>query len=647
MSTDDDRTCGWQSGFPAFRDAQPRVIRASLQEFIRDAGDRQIRAWDDSIPMLQREADEVLAADPRAPKYTAVLEYRLPMEARRPDVIVLLLGPVVVLELKGKEKPAQEDIDQVAAYARDLRSYHRACADRPVHAVLVPTRSCDSVEVQDGVHIVGPAGLDRLLQEFGKDSSQTALDPLEFLHPSAYRPLPSLVKAARELLTNRSVREIWRAGADTGNAVARIERIIREAAATKTRRLVLLTGVPGSGKTLVGLRVVHAGFLDDLATPRTGGQPTAPAIFLSGNGPLVEVLQYVLKDAGGAGKTFVRGVKDYLDYHVPRKERIPHQHVIVFDEAQRAFDEHKVTELHKQWPRGIAKTEPMHFIELAERIPDWSVVVGLIGGGQEIHVGEEEGIKQWRTALDACRDPGCWIVHAPAQLEEAFSGSTLSTQWEPSLNLNTEIRFHLSPKIHDFVSEVLEGGAANRARLIADGLHRSGHRLLITRHLVRAKQYALNRYEEDPEARFGLVASSKDKVLEGFDVPNSFQATKNVRKGPWYAAEGEQSCRRLDKVMTEFGAQGLELDFTILGWGTDLIREGGRWTNRHAGGYRSSARVRDPHRLRVNAYRVLLTRGRDGTVVFVPTLRDLDETFNYFVECGFRLLQERGQENGL
>src|SRR5262249_28075232 len=151
-------------------------------------------------------------------------------------------------------------------------------------------------------------------------------------------PLPSLVRAARELFERGELRRIRKAWVNTQPAVEAIREIVHDAARTKTRRLVLVTGVPGAGKTLVGLQTVHAHYLDDLSVERGNGKPTAPAVFLSGNGPLVEVLQYELREAGGGGRAFVRGVKDYVKTYSRSPSKIPPEHVLVYDEAQRAFD---------------------------------------------------------------------------------------------------------------------------------------------------------------------------------------------------------------------------------------------------------------------------------------------------------------------
>lgn len=631
---------GWESDFPRFHRTEARIIRGQLEAFIRNASIEQVRAWQASIPQLQHEVGEVLDRDAGAASYTAILEYELPMEARRPDVVLLVRGPVIVLELKGKETPSQADVDQAAAYARDLQCYHRACEGRSVVPILVPTRAKGRLGTRCGVEVMGPDAVDGAVQELTAAAREPAISASDFLTESAYRPLPTLVEAARELMQRGDLRRIHRAAATTDPAVAEVSRIIHEAAARKERRLILLTGVPGAGKTLVGLRTVHAHFLDDLAVPRAGARPTAPAVFLSGNGPLVEVLQYELRAAGGGGKTFVRGVKDYVKRYSSRRDRVPSEHVLVFDEAQRAYDAEQMKAKHAGTP-GFegGKSEPEHFIEFADRVPEWCVVLGLIGSGQEIHVGEEAGLVQWRHAIESSDKRAEWQVHGPPALAALFSGASTPFAGDPVLSLDTEIRFHLAGDIHRFVCGLLErepaaGNAAIATRLEADGYH-----LRIARDLDRCKQYLRERYAEDPDARFGLVASSRDRDLGSFGVPNGFQDTTRVRFGPWYGdpehAEGGRSCRHLRTCVTEFGAQGLELDAVLLAWGTDLASENGGWSTARARGYKRGSHVKDAFQLRLNAYRVLMTRGRDATVVFVPPLRELDETYAYLVGSGY------------
>jgi DUF2075 family protein len=402
--------------------------------------------------------------------------------------------------------------------------------------------------------------------------------------------------------------------------------------------------VPGAGKTLVGLRLVHSHFIDDLAVPRKGGKSTAPAVFLSGNGPLVEVLQYELRDAGGGGRTFVRGVKDYVRYHSTTAQRTPAEHVLVYDEAQRAYDAAMVAAKHPDMAQ-VARSEPELFVEFAERIPVWCVVVALIGGGQEIHTGEEAGTVQWADAISRSPRGAEWVVHGPSALVETFS--RLPYRSEPLLNLDRSLRSHLSFRLHEYVAGLVASRPAPSDKLagLAAILVDEGHDLRITRDLGVAKAYLRERYAESPDARYGVVASSRDRDLVRFGVQNDFHATKRLRYGPWYgdeeAAQGGRSCRHLRDCVTEFGAQGLELDAVLLAWGTDFRRDGNGWSIDAARKYkRGGPPIRDAWQLRANAYRVLLTRARDASVVFVPLLRELDATFNYLCASGFRPLGE-------
>jgi len=287
---------GWQSDLETFSSQEPHVVRLRLQEFVADASTAQVRAWDQSIPWLQRECRELSIRDSSAREYTAILEYELPRDSRRPDVIVLERGCVAVLELKGALYPSRAALDQAFGYARDLRAYHAACAGREVTPVLLVRGGAMEAQERDGVYVVGPAGLDLLLERLSSPE-QPVISASEFLALDAYAPLPTIVQAARELFHKRELPMIKRARAATDPALQHISQIAQQAARTQTRHLVLLSGVPGSGKTLVGLQLVHAHWLDALAVPRKDGRLASPAVYLSGNGPLVQVLQDALAGA--------------------------------------------------------------------------------------------------------------------------------------------------------------------------------------------------------------------------------------------------------------------------------------------------------------------------------------------------------------
>lgn len=618
---------GWQSELGSFVARDARDVRQRLQAFVTDSSPEQVRAWDSCIPSLQREYSELISREPEAQRYGTFLEYELPRDARRPDVLVLQRGCVVVLEFKGYASPSQAAIDQVLGYARDLSAYHTACSGRTVHAVLVTRQGPGKAIKDSGVFLTNADNLDELLQELSnKDKSQVPID--DFLKPDNYAPLPSIVQAARELFHHRPLPFIKRARASTEPALEHISAIAKNAAETKTRHLVLLSGVPGSGKTLVGLQLVHAGWLDELAVDRGNGRTSAAAVYLSGNGPLVQVLQDALKDAGGGGKTFVQPIKNYLEYFT-RRAVAPPEHLIVFDEAQRAHDAARVAEVHDQ-PLGLS--EPAHLQEFCERIPEWSVLVALIGDGQAIHAGEEGGVALWAEALTHVNIPGRWHVHAAPRFARYFSDSTVAQAWDEALNLDKEIRFHLTPKVHKFVANLLDESTG--AAEIARELYEAGHRFLITRDLKKAKAYMFERYNDAPNVRYGIVASSKDKWLADYGIDNTFQTTKRLRVGPWYNATPAktESCCQLNTVATEFSSQGLELDCALLAWGSDLLWNG-EWSIAHSRGSKSA--IADALAMRKNVYRVLLTRGRDGTVVYVPDDRRMDSTYDHLVQSGF------------
>jgi len=211
------------------------------------------------------------------------------------------------------------------------------------------------------------------------------------------------------------------------------------------------------------------------------------------------------------------------------------------------------------------------------------------------------------------------------------------------LNLDRSLRSHLSFRLHEYVAGVVASNPAapETQRHLADELAAQGHDLRITRTLDVAKRYLNDRYADDANARFGLIASSRDPDLVHFGVPNDFQATRRLRYGPWYgddaAASGGRSCRHVRDCVTEFGAQGLELDAALLAWGTDFQLREGRWNIERARKYkRGGPAVHNPWQLRANAYRVLLTRARDATVIFVPSLHELNPTYDYLVDSGFR-----------
>jgi len=632
--TGDGRGAGWYSKIPEFINTESAFIESALSEFVRDVSGEQRTSWSNSIRWLKREYGSLLHLNSGTESYSTILEYELPRDFRRPDVIVLENATVVVLEVKGRDGNTQAARDQVLGYARDLAAYHSACAERQVIPVLVPTNWSDRPREVDGVHVLGTKDVHAFLLETASEDDGPPISLDHFFDDDAYAPLPTIVAAARSLYEDRELPFIKRARANTDPALEAISEISHNAARSKTRNLVLLSGVPGSGKTLVGLQLVHAGWLDDLAIERDG-KKLSPAVYLSGNGPLVAVLQDALRGGPIPGSVFVQDIKKYVAYYSRGKNRTPPEHLIVFDEAQRAHDADRVATVHKQ---SVGPSEPELLLEFCERIPEWCVLVALIGDGQAIHAGEEGGVALWADAISRRPEGEVWHIHGAPQLREYFSHIADRCALSHALNLDTEIRFHLTPKVHAFVETLLGESPIEEAARLADELYAGGHRFLVTRSLEAAKSYLRERYADAPLARFGILASSKDKILPEFGVDNTFQTTKRLKVGPWYNREPEDSlsCCQLETVATEFSSQGLELDSALLAWGSDLIREAESWSMRLSRGTRG--RLHNPLQLRKNVYRVLLTRGRDGTVVYVPETDVLDETWEFLRAAGFRSL---------
>jgi hypothetical protein len=609
----------------------------ALEAFVPDASTEQLSAWRTSLDVLESQGAVALTLHPPARRHGSVLEYELPREAgRRPDVLVLQSGTVLVLEFKGYGRARPADVDQVLAYARDLAGYHSACQKLTVVPILVLCGSGAPEAEQDGVRIVPASRLGSVLVEIARANGGPPIDLEQWL-AGEYAPLPTLVTAARMLFERQELPFIRRAhSAGVPLTVERILRLADTAAARSERRLVLLTGVPGAGKTLVGLQVAHSARLEDRVVAASRRPRGAPATFLSGNGPLVQVLQHALQS-----RTFVQDMHRYIrQYALERADRVPPEHLIVFDEAQRAWDRAKVEDFYAKRLRSPNPepfgSEPEMLIRAAERIPGWSLVLALVGSGQEIHAGEEGGIEQWAEALARSVQREAWRVSGPPELASIFDGSGLDYETDPRLGLNTTLRSHAAADLHRWVELLLDHGPAGfaEAREVAGRLRAAAFPIYVARDVDICRRYATDRFGGEPLRRYGLLASSRARNLRPLGLDNEFQATRRLNAARWFndPPDSSDSCCRLEAVATEFQAQGLEVDLPIVCWGDDFWLADEGWRLRPS----RQRLVREPRRLRLNAYRVLLTRGREGLVVFVPgTPRDeMDRTARALESAG-------------
>ena len=630
--------CGWANRFPIFRAATLEEIVNALTSFVHDSTPEQIRAWRASIAPLQQQCGVVVDDRTTAQRYCAILEYRMPDGSKRVDAVLLLSGAVLIVEMKGDGNWQPEYREQAADYARRLFWFHRYCGEDGVrvHTVLANYGYGESDEEREFLTTTRIERLAEIMKRFDQPEIAEPLSLEKFLSPDACQPSPSLVQAVRRYFSQHALPRIKRIDEITQKSVQRIVAEIHDAHAQGKRKLLLLSGVPGAGKTYVGLQIAHDRFLDDLAQPMASGEkPTAPAVFLSGNGPLVEVLQYELKSAGGDGRVFVRGVKDFVAKYSKKRSGPPPHHVLIFDEAQRAWDAERVRAKHDD---PEAASEPGAFVNFAERVPGWCVVIGLIGTGQEIHAGEEGGMPLWADAVANSKTE--WEVTGPERFRSVFEAKAVTYVSTDDLHLGRSVRFHFAARLSKWAEGIVdEHPDAAQLNLIARELSSQGYQLRITRNLRVAKEFLWQKYADLPEARFGLLHSSRDKRIgEVIDVD---RRRRYGWIGPWYAdpESSPESCRRLTQPISEFEAQGLELDHTLLIWGTDFVLKEGEWDDSSAKKYQKSSGVRDALQLRRNAYRVLLTRGREGVIICLPEfMRELDQTFDFLVCAGCELL---------
>jgi len=649
---------GWAGKFPVFRASSPSEILLTLKSFVHEASPQQITAWESSIKSLQLEVGRILENDEKSKDYSALLEYIMPLEARRSDGIFLLNGRVLVLEYKGYSRLDWADIDQARHYLTSLKNYHKECHGRDVDAVLVLMGGKMSLVDYTGVHICGPDEVHNLVSKLCAESKNKGTISLEgFTSADAYQPAPALLKGIRQVLIEKKLVRVHKSAAKTDEALAAIENIVENTAKNKRRSLILLAGAPGTGKTLVGIRSAVSEKINNLAVPREGRESGQAAIFLSGNGPLISVLKHEFKKHQIDARALVRGVKDYVDYY-SRRNRIPLEHLLIFDEAQRAWDINKVQDKHKDpSSRSLLKSEPEMFINFSERVPEWCTVLGLIGGGQEIHSGEEGGIRQWAEAIKNSSSAGNWDIYGPPQFAQIFQDAGLENQYksESSLFLDRSIRFSSAVYLHEWVEGLVDEKLSDdKLREHASKCKDEGVVMRVTRNLEVAKRYLWGRFIKDPEARFGLIISSRDKALASHGVP---QIGKFAPIGEWYVEDelNPNSCRRLREAITQFEAQGLEMDAALVCWGNDFLwskhplADNDRdaktpetnWDDSRAKKWlKKSGQIFNRLGLRRNTYRVLLTRGRQGSVIFVPPVPEFNETYEKLIRAGCETLDK-------
>lgn len=580
----------------------------------------QIRAWKDCFDVLKEQLPSVARV---CPNFDIVFEYCLPYESgRRPDVLLVSKEQVIVLEFKQNFRVIHADIDQTAAYSRDIREYHYESRNSKVSAILVLTHADENaadVDTTTGVAIAPRATLAATILKM-VEAENTRTDINQWLS-SKYEPLPTIVEAAKLFVKNEELPNIRRVNSTCiPQAIECLTEVSEYAEKNRKHVVAFVTGVPGAGKTFLGLKYVY-----DICK----SSEHVNSVYLSGNSPLVAVLTQALHSS-----VFVKDLHKVVNQYLANGAPDFNNNIVVFDEGQRAWDVHQMSA-----KRNTNKSEPDIMIELCEKRLDWCVLLVLVGEGQEIHNGENSGIAQWNTAID--KSGAAWEIICPDKLLSVFPGKTIiESENRAALNLSMSLRTHLAGDVSKFANALVDGDIAT-ARALSDGIIKQGFGMYVTRNLKRAKMYLRERYHDEPTKRFGMIASSKGRLLREYGMDNSFQGALGIYYvGKWFNAEPDhpKSCCALDTVATEFSCQGLEIDMPLIGWDNDMLWDGKKWAKfKH-----TESEDSDTNTYRKNSYRVLLTRGRDGFVIYVPPAAAMDGVYSVLLNAGIKTLEYHG-----
>jgi hypothetical protein len=602
-------------------------------------------------------------------------EYSIPRMGSRIDVVLLLESVLFVLEFKiGATEFTSYGLNQVYDYALDLKNFHSTSRDVLIAPVLIATQAIPSTQsLATTVHndkVLTPirsnvlqltATIDDVLT-FAKTNEPVPRDNhwITDWDIGRYSPTPTIIEAAVALYDNHSVADISRSDAAAVNLTvtsAAIAQIIESAKANRSKAICFVTGVPGAGKTLVGLNI---------ATQRRDEKDELYSVFLSGNEPLVNILREALtrdrvrrdRETGlkttkgqalSAVKKFIQNVHHFRDDCIV-DQTPPYEHVAMFDEAQRAWDLHETARFMKARKRipNFSQSEPEFLLSCMNRHEDWAVVVCLVGGGQEINRGEA-GITEWIDALN--RQFGDWGIYISSRLgdTEYAAGHALEKIQQQShvtikdeLHLGVSMRSFRAENVSLLVKQLLDLEIQAAQETLANVS--TNYPIVVTRDLMRAKQWLKERARGTE--RYGIVVSSQAERLKphAIDVKSPMDPVHWFLDGP----EDVRSSFYLEDVATEFDVQGLELDWTCVTWDADFRYSSTGWEHRSFCGDRWN-RINQHNRqiYQKNAYRVLLTRARQGMVIVVPTgdpsdptrsQEFYDPTYEYLKAIGFQSL---------
>ena len=599
---------------------------------------QQSNTWESEVQILKNQLRSF--SDGRI-----IFEYTIPRMGKRVDTVVLYKNIVFLLEFKvGDKEYRQSTYDQVYDYALDLRNFQKESHNKLLVPIMVSTRAATITNViRERDRVIEPlrcnaGNIADVISMVASRYNESDFDYVEWEN-SEYLPTPTIVEAAQALYRGHNVHDITRSDAGAENLTVttdEINRIIEHSKANGRKSICFVTGVPGAGKTLVGLNI---------AIQRSDAQQGEHAVFLSGNFPLVTVLQEALArdkveqekqrgnrvskaDALRSTSAFIQIIHKYRDSFVGNNN-IPPERVAIFDEAQRAWTEDMIAKF-MQTKKGVANfeySEPEFLISTMDRHQDWAVIICLVGGGQEINTGEA-GLPEWFDSLR--RAFPYWDVYITPQLnDEEYRRerewndmiSNLQIHENADLHLATSVRSFRTPDLAAFVKAVLDVDTDAAKELYSR--IKDKYPIVLTRDLNKVKKWV--REQCQGTTRYGLLASSGALRLK----PEGIFVKNEVSVANWFlnGKDDVRSSYYLEDVVSEFDIQGLELDYSIVAWDADFRFDGEQWGYYNFSGSRWMNVASEDRKLYLkNAYRVLLTRARQGIAIFIPEGSDTDHT---------------------
>ena len=649
------------STLQTFLQSDPLTILGELTDAESfDINTRTTDAWKGEIALIQETLEGVDGH--------IHLEYIIPRMGKRVDVLLVIQNVIFLIEFKvGTDTYQASAVNQVIDYALDMQNFHEGSHDQIICPILIATEaeevSIDLILSNDQIFepiLSNGNNLKQIIElALSKTTNMTPSINHDDWFAKSYKPTPNIIEAAQALYKGHDVTDISRSDAGATNLTdtsGEIQQIIKRAKEQNEKAICFVTGVPGSGKTLVGLNV---------ATDESNGIGAAGEIvFLSGNGPLVTVLSEALArdhvarskedgepiskdDAKRLAKGFIQNIHHFRDDNL-KTEIAPHDRVVIFDESQRAWNKEKLQTFMNE--RGGLKeefkemSEPDLLISVMDRHQDWCVIVCLVGGGQEINRGEA-GISTWIESMDTKYKD--WKVYVSNEInlpeyswgysfDNIFSSSRTTTI--KNLHLSVSLRSFRSENVSNFINEVIAGNA-HGAKNLRDSL--TDYPICVTRSLPKAKEWLKN--QARGTERYGLVAEANAIRLKS----DGIFVKSDINEAHWFLADKDdvRSSYYLEDVATEYAVQGLELDWVCACWDAGLRRIDNEWQMyKFIGSKFTNRNAENERKYLMNAYRVLLTRARQGLIIFVPLgdsedkTRDpafYDGTYEYLLKCGF------------